>query len=106
MLRLGVNAICMTRTTHKSKKDDLAVAIAAAIARGLPPLLRTYRELRNRVKPGNTTVMAVLNELASSLSYEVSDLQAALKDLSILGVLECTPANEEHDELSITLLIL
>ena len=96
----------MNRNIHKSKKDDLALVIAAAIARGLPPLLRTYHELCNRVKPGNATVMIMPNELASSLGYEVSDLRAALEDLSMLGVIECTPTTEEHDELSITLLVL
>ncbi len=96
----------MNHNPFKLPKEDVPVILGMALARYLPPLLRTYHELRKRARPGAKKVTIAPEELASSLGYDASHLQSVLRDLIWFGVIDYEPLENARAKWTITILVM
>jgi len=88
------------------QKHELELLFIANLSWFLPPFLRLYHELRDQVQPSTKTTTIILDELASSLGYDVGVTQELLRDLSKVGVIEYKPNRDTHKSQTVTLLVL
>jgi hypothetical protein len=96
----------MSHKYHAQITRHFGIALAKALVQFLPVMLRTYYELRRRAKPGKKTVTIVLDELASSLGYDVAFVQGILEDLSRLDIIRYESGRNACKEQTVIILVI